>query len=140
MLWAWRKTTGLTFLDGVALTTGLGLLAVRFLPLATLPFWGCPLRAHTGWPCPGCGLTRATEAVTHFDLVRAFSVHPLGASVAIFCAAVTAFVVLRRIFRWPEPYASFSSAQMRWFQWGVGAAFALNYAFVLLSTRPWAAA
>ena len=38
-----------------------GLLVARFIPVARLiPFWGCGFRRITGFPCPGCGLSRAT--------------------------------------------------------------------------------
>lgn len=36
--------------------------------------WGlCPLRALTGWDCPGCGGLRATHDLTHLDLWSAAS-------------------------------------------------------------------
>lgn len=36
----------------------------------------CPLVVITGFPCPGCGLTRAGLAVLSLDFARAWSIHP----------------------------------------------------------------
>src|SRR6185503_7185615 len=33
-------------------------------------------------PCPGCGMTRATLALLHGDVARAFAIHPLSPIVA----------------------------------------------------------
>lgn len=43
---------------------GAGLLQVG-LGLAGLPGWACPIKSTTGIPCPGCGLTAATELLLH---------------------------------------------------------------------------
>jgi len=51
-------------LHALGLAGVMGLLVARFIPLARLPFWRCALREHTGWPCPGCGLTRAAEGLS----------------------------------------------------------------------------
>jgi hypothetical protein len=39
----------------------------------TLP---CPYLTLTGFACPGCGLTRATHALLHGDVARAFAFNP----------------------------------------------------------------
>lgn len=36
----------------------------------------CLFRTATGWACPGCGLTRATHALLHGDVARAFAFNP----------------------------------------------------------------
>ena len=40
-----------------------------------LPVWSCPIRAATGVPCPGCGLTTATAQLLHGDLTASFQSH-----------------------------------------------------------------
>lgn len=42
------------------------------------PFPPCMFRTFTGWFCIGCGLTRALHALVHGDVLRAFSLNPLG--------------------------------------------------------------
>jgi hypothetical protein len=62
---------------------------------ATLVFtsvgWPCPLRALTGFPCPACGLTRATRHAIHGDVAAATSMHPL---VWLVVPVVAAFVAV----------------------------------------------
>ena len=43
-----------------------------------LPGWGCPFRALTGIPCPGCFLTRATSAALTGQLDRSIELHLFG--------------------------------------------------------------
>ncbi|HEV2912666.1 MAG TPA: DUF2752 domain-containing protein [Pyrinomonadaceae bacterium] len=38
----------------------------------------CPFRAVTGYPCPGCGMTRAFSAIAHGDIWRAVIYNPLS--------------------------------------------------------------
>ena len=63
---------------------GVLLLAAHLLPapqngsLAGLPAL-CPLKTLSGWPCPGCGLTRSLVSCAHGDWAGAFAFHPLGA-------------------------------------------------------------
>ena len=45
------------------------------LVAAGLPGWLCPVKALTGVPCPGCGLTRATAALFRGDLSAALRTH-----------------------------------------------------------------
>ena len=44
--------------------------------LALLPFSTCLLRLGLGVPCPLCGMTRATLALVHGDVVAASRWHP----------------------------------------------------------------
>lgn len=39
---------------------------------------GCIFRKVTGLDCPGCGMTRATYAMLHGDLLAAFRFNPVG--------------------------------------------------------------
>jgi hypothetical protein len=45
------------------------------LNLAGLPGWVCPIRAVTGVPCPGCGLTTASVQLLHGDLAGSLHTH-----------------------------------------------------------------
>lgn len=36
----------------------------------------CPMVVITGFPCPGCGLTRAGVRLFRFDFAGAFGIHP----------------------------------------------------------------
>lgn len=49
----------------------------------------CPLRALTGSPCPGCGMTRAFCALMHGELWRAVKLNPF--SPLLFLAALFAW-------------------------------------------------
>lgn len=62
-----RRRERLVLLGALAL--GLGLLYLTGI--------GCPFRFLLGVPCPGCGITRACQAVLHLDFAGAFYYHPL---------------------------------------------------------------
>ena len=38
----------------------------------------CPFRALTGYPCPGCGMTRAFSAIAHGEPLTAVLYNPLS--------------------------------------------------------------
>ena len=64
-------------LDALGLIGLCGLLVARFIPVARLiPFWGCSFRQITGYPCPGCGLTRVADRFAHFHWLRALEANP----------------------------------------------------------------
>lgn len=62
---------------------GAGLIALRAVGVHAPP---CPLRALTGVPCPGCGMTRLADAVAHGHLGTALRADAAG--VAILAAIV----------------------------------------------------
>lgn len=45
------------------------------LSLAGLPGWTCPVHAALGIPCPGCGLTQATDLLLRGQVGEALRVH-----------------------------------------------------------------
>jgi len=55
--------------------------------IALRPVWlgaagllpACPFHAWAGWPCPGCGTTRAVSRLLHADLWGAVRFNPLAA-------------------------------------------------------------
>jgi hypothetical protein len=57
---------------------GLGVLYWRFNPADTTNFFPpCPLRALTGYQCPGCGSQRAIYQLLHLNVTEAFILNPL---------------------------------------------------------------
>lgn len=52
----------------------------------------CPIKCITGYPCPGCGITRACISVFHLKLMQAFMLNPSFVSWGLFFA----FFVVRR--------------------------------------------
>lgn len=77
--------------DGLILL-GVGVLQMG-LHLAGLPGWQCPIKAATGIPCPGCGLTAATGALLHGDWREALRLHAF-APLLVFGFGVLAVVTL----------------------------------------------
>lgn len=61
-------------------------LTVALRPLwiaATVFLPPCLWRALTGWPCPGCGTTRAVVRLLHADALGALAANPLAACAAM---------------------------------------------------------
>jgi hypothetical protein len=123
------------WVDAVGLAGLLGFLVARFIPIARLPFWGCALRRTTGWPCPGCGLTRVADRMSHFNVVGAWEANPLGtvAAAAFALAIVASFLHLA--FKLPLPRVTLSPRELRLAQVLLGLAALANYLFVILKTR-----
>ena len=91
----------------------------------------CLWRAWAGWPCPGCGTTRAIVRLLHADLAGALAFNPLAA-----CAAV-AFVlggVLAPVWLACGGQRPFVAARgrPRWIA-AVALAFAANWAWLCAS-------
>jgi len=123
------------FVDAMGVTGAAGLLAARFVPLAKLPFWGCAIRQVTGWPCPGCGLTRVADRMSHFNFAGAWDANPLGTvAAALFMLAVLA-TVLHLGFKVPMPSVTPSEREWFWLRAGLAVLFVANYAFMVVSTR-----
>ena len=62
-----------------------------------LPFYftlGCPFRFLGGFSCFGCGMSRAAEALLHFDFSGAFQMHPL---IYIMPVAVVLFLLKNKL-------------------------------------------
>src|ERR1044072_4837780 len=79
----WRAWVGLLGLSAMFLTSALWLPSDNGIIL-------CPFRAMTGYPCPGCGMTRAFSAIAHGEPVRAVLYNPL--SPVLFLAAAMLWV------------------------------------------------
>lgn len=135
LTWSARNRS-LGFVDALGVMGLLGLLVARFIPIAKLiPGWGCALRQTTGWPCLGCGLTRAADRFAHGHLVGALSANPLGTTAAALFALAALWMVLHLAFKLPTPDLSLGPRETFWVRLGLVALVLLNYAFVIVSTR-----
>ena len=124
------------FLDVLGLVGLAGLALARWVPVARLvPFWGCPLREATGWPCLGCGLTRVAERVAHGQLAGAWDANPLGTVAALLFALAGLWTLAHLAFRVPVPEVSLTPREAWALRWALGVAVAVNYAWVVLKTR-----
>ena len=123
-------------IDALALIGLIGLLVARFVPIARLiPFWGCTFRKVTGYPCPGCGLTRAADRFAHFNVLGALKANPLGTIAASFFLLCIIGSAIHLTFATPVPEVVFNDKEWRRIKWGGLALVILNYAFVVYAHR-----
>lgn len=122
-------------LHALGLAGVLGLLLARYVPVARLPFWRCMLREHTGWPCPGCGLTRAADALAHLRFGVAFESNPLGALAGCLLAGAAVLGLVQWVFRLSLPVPNLTGREARAGRAVLVAALVANYAFVIVQTR-----
>ncbi len=113
-----------------------GLLIARFVPVARLiPFWGCSFRQLTGFPCPGCGLTRAADRFAHLHWLRALEANPVGTVAAFLFAVAVVLTLVHLVFAVPMPELQLDERESRRARWGVGVLLLANYAFVVIGYR-----
>lgn len=53
----------------------------------------CPVKGLTGFPCPGCGMTRAWAAVLRGELGTAWECHPLWTIMPFFGAGIAVYAL-----------------------------------------------
>lgn len=53
----------------------------------------CPFKMLTGFPCPGCGITKSLVYLYQGNIYKSMSYHVLGPFVVLFCI-VTVFVLI----------------------------------------------
>jgi hypothetical protein len=123
------------FIDALGLTGALGLAVARWVPIARLPFWGCMLREQTGWPCLGCGLTRAADRFSHGNVLGALQANPLGTLAAALFALCALASVLHLVFKVPLPQVKLGPGESRGLRWAVVVAVVVNWGWVALQTR-----
>lgn len=90
----------------------------------------CPLRALTGVPCPFCGLTTATVALTHGHWAAAAATSPLAYLVAALTLGTAPVLVARNAGLAAEPSA-WSPAARRRVGYVVAVVVALSWVFQL---------
>ncbi len=123
-------------LDALGLIGLCGLLVARFIPVARLiPFWGCSFRQITGYPCPGCGLTRVADRFAHFHWLRALEANPLGTVAAFFFASCVVLSFIHLVFGVGMPELELDQREWRRARWVLGILATLNYAFVIVGHR-----
>lgn len=70
----------------------IGVSIVAYFVLANLIFgYVCPPMIFIGFPCPGCGLTRAGVLLLTGNFSESFSMHPLLIPAVVFILAAGAF-------------------------------------------------
>lgn len=79
-----------------ALLVGGATLAQAGLTALGLPALPCPLHAATGFPCPGCGLSRAGAALLRGDAIEALRLHAFAPLLALGGLVVLAGIALPR--------------------------------------------
>ena len=57
----------------------------------------CPFKMLTGFPCPGCGITKSLVYFYQGDLYKSISYHILGPFVIAFCAVTIVVLVTELI-------------------------------------------
>jgi hypothetical protein len=123
-------------LDAMGFVGLIGFLVARFIPVAKLiPFWGCGFRKFTGYPCPGCGLTRVADRFAHFNVVGALKANPLGTVAAAGFAAAMIYSALHLAFRLPVPELVLDDREWARVRWGAVVLFLVNYAWVAYAYR-----
>jgi len=133
---SWPKPNrAIGFIEALALTGLTGLLIARFVPVARLPFWGCALRQHTGWPCPGCGLTRVADRIAHFNVAGAWDANPLGTVVALLFVLAILLSALHLLFKMPLPNLVPSQREALGLRIAVAGSVLVNYGYIILKTK-----
>ncbi len=118
--------------DALAITGLIGLLVARFVPVARLPFWGCAMREMTGWPCPGCGLTRVADHMSHFNVAGAWEANPLGTVAAGLFMGAIVLSFLHLAFRMPLPKVDLWPRDRTVIRIALIALAAVNYGWILI--------
>jgi hypothetical protein len=123
-------------IDALGFSGLVGLLIARFIPVAKwIPFWGCPLRQTTGWPCPACGLTRVADRVAHFNLPGAWQANPLGTVAALLFALAAVLTLLHLALKMPLPEVTLTAREAQVVRALVVLAAVVNYAFVVVQAK-----
>ena len=106
----WYRPTFANMLQNRAETlaiVGVGTAQVG-LHLLGLPGWACPFKALFGIPCPGCGLTRATDFLLHGQISNAMQMHAFA---PLFLGA---FVLMAAVLVLPKVHSASLVSKVAW--------------------------
>ena len=70
------------------------LICIIIFSIIIILFYKCPIKAITGYDCPGCGLTRSFVCLIKLDFKKALFYHCLSPLAAI----ITGYVILHILF------------------------------------------
>lgn len=104
----------------------LGMVSVYLLPLLPYQLPLCLFKLMTGYPCAGCGMTRAVVAAAHGHFLEAFKWHPLGLAFFLGAWLVALAFGYELLTDKPLPWNEWLK------RWGIALAWALFLAFLLL--------
>ncbi len=88
-------------------------------------YWlpGCMLHELTGFLCPGCGMTRAVDAVMHGEMNKAFRLNPVGIILLPFACMGIFVEILGRVWIRPFPFRLAIGVRSMWSVVGIVAGF-----------------
>lgn len=105
--WTWPfDLLGTLDVMAFVLLTAIFITSVLYHPMDEGGLIVCMMRAATGIPCPGCGLTRSFCAIAKGEVGRAFHFHLLG-PVLFGIAGIYWLRSLASLLNWSEPVARF---------------------------------
>lgn len=59
----------------------------------------CPFKMLTGFPCPGCGITKSMVYFYEGDIIKSLYYHLLGSFVILFCIATICLLTIELVTR-----------------------------------------
>jgi hypothetical protein len=109
------------------------LLVARFIPLSRLPFWGCPLRRLTGYPCLSCGMTRSFDWFLQGRFLDSLQVNPLGFALAVSAVVGFAYCLIMP-WRPPRMELSLSDRESTWARIVIVLILLANWGYLVIRT------
>jgi hypothetical protein len=121
-IWLWTGVGGLTLLAVIRNTIG-------------VPPLLCPLKALSGWPCPGCGTLRAATALLEGAWLRALELNPLVTLAALAWGLWACYAAVVLLLRLPRVRVSVSADDLSVARCAIVVAVACVWCFLVLDGR-----